>query len=492
MADGLNRMQVRIDADTNPLTRALSNATARLRQFATTTNSVSQNTNGMANSMGNAGRATESLSDRMRRWQSQLDRSDSSLGRFTRSIGKMGSAISDTASSMVSMTAKSAKFAAAIGGIGAAATPVAGLVGAIGASALSASAGLAALAMAAIPVGKEVSDTASKIKEYNDIMNDDGAGAKAKTAAELRLAQLYREQSPVILKAAESLNKLKGKYMDLAKEFEKPIAKGMTTGLQIAINLLDKVKPIIRATIPAVQGLIDTFNQQLNTGQFDSIFKWIEKTSANSIKSLVTMAGYLTKGIFSFFQAFTPLMKTTEGGLVKMSKAFADWSAKLGENNGFKAFLEYTKVNAPLLGSIFKNTMGIIGDAIKLIAVVAAPAVHWILDLVNKFLVWRNSIKVSQVLISNFKDDVIAGFQKLKTFVQPAIAAVSSFVGQKIKEIKKFWQTDGAQFVQAVQNAFTIIKKIVEFVMPAVLWIIKSVWQNIKGVIDGALKIIMG
>lgn len=425
-----------------------------------------------------------------------VDRLGGKFGQFTeklqKNIAKIKEFTSNVASSLANAGVKTSKYAAIIGGLGAVATPVAGQIGAIGASALSAVGGLGALAMAAIPVGKEIGETASKIQEYKDIMNDDGAGAKAKTAAELRLAQLYREQSPVILKAAESLNKLKGKYMDLAKEFEKPIGKGMTTGLQVAISMLDKVKPIIRATIPAVQGMIDTFKQKMDTGGFDSIFKWIEKTSPSAITNITNATGYLLKGTFSFFQAFTPLMKNAENGLVGMTKTFADWSAKLGENNGFKAFLEYTKVNAPLLGSVFKNLMGVIGDGIKLIAVVAAPAVHWILDIVNKFLVWRNSIKVSQILISNFKDDVIAGFAKLKEFVQPAIAHVSQFVGAKIKEIKKFWDTDGAQFVQAVQNAFNIIKGVISFVMPVVLAIIKSVWKNVEGVISGAIKVIIG
>lgn len=492
MSEQVKRLSVEIDGNASPLQRALASASRSIEQFSNRASTVTRDNENMSDSMSRAGDAVESLSDKMKRWQAGLDRDGGGVSKFTDRMKKLSGAVQDTASSMASFAAKSSKYTAVIAGIGAAATPVAGIVGAIGASALSASAGLAALGMAAIPVGKEISETASKMKEYQDIMNDDGAGAKAKTAAELRLAQLYRETSPVVLKAAEAMNTLKGKYMDLAKEFEKPIAKGMTSGLQVAITMLDKVKPIIRATIPAVQGLIDTFKQQLDAGKFNNIFKWVERTSPSAIKNIATATGNLLKGTFSFFQAFEPLMKSTEGGLVKMTKSFADWSAKLGSNNGFKAFLDYTKQNAPLLGNIFKNFMGIMGDGLKLISVWAAPAISWILKMVDKFLEWRNSIKLGQILISNFKDDAISAFAKLKEFVQPAIQAVSTFVGQKIKEIKKFWDSDGAQFLQAVQNAFKAISAVVKFVMPAVLYVIKSVWGNIKGIINGALKIIMG
>ena len=42
------------------------------------------------------------------------------------------------------------------------------------------------------------------------------------------------------------------------------------------------------------------------------------------------------------------------------------------------------------------------------------------------------------------------------------------------------------------KNAFDLIKGIIEFVMPVVLFIIEDVWGNIKGVINGALDIILG
>src|SRR5690606_17738056 len=65
--------------------------------------------------------------------------------------------------------------------------------------------------------------------------------------------------------------------------------------------------------------------------------------------------------------------------------------------------------------------------------------------------------------------------------------------------LKKFWTDNSDSIIKALKNLgsivssiFSTILKVIQFVMPFVLGIIKSVWSNIKGVIEGALKVIMG
>lgn len=76
--------------------------------------------------------------------------------------------------------------------------------------------------------------------------------------------------------------------------------------------------------------------------------------------------------------------------------------------------------------------------------------------------------------------------------VRAAVSAVVSFIGSMVKKIVDFWQSDGRQIAEAATNIFNGILKVIQFVMPFVLAIIKSVWGNIKGVITGALDVIMG
>ncbi|MGE6370650.1 phage tail tape measure protein [Planococcus kocurii] len=83
--------------------------------------------------------------------------------------------------------------------------------------------------------------------------------------------------------------------------------------------------------------------------------------------------------------------------------------------------------------------------------------------------------------------------------LKPAIAAVVGFFKEQLATIQKFWSENSATIISALENVskvvgvvFKAIFAVIQFIMPAVLAIIKSIWGNIKGVITGALDIIMG
>lgn len=89
-------------------------------------------------------------------------------------------------------------------------------------------------------------------------------------------------------------------------------------------------------------------------------------------------------------------------------------------------------------------------------------------------------------------DTAVAVFKMLMPYIKPALEAVFEFISGIVKKISDFWKSDGEQLMQAVGNLFKGILAVIEFVMPLVLAIIKSIWGNIKGVITGALDVIMG
>lgn len=97
---------------------------------------------------------------------------------------------------------------------------------------------------------------------------------------------------------------------------------------------------------------------------------------------------------------------------------------------------------------------------------------------------WQNS--------ETFRDGVTSVFNSIKEVAMNVFAIVSSFVQEKLGQIKSFWDANGSQFLTAVQNVFNGIMTVVNFVMPAVLFLVKMVWTAIQQVITGALNVIMG
>lgn len=87
---------------------------------------------------------------------------------------------------------------------------------------------------------------------------------------------------------------------------------------------------------------------------------------------------------------------------------------------------------------------------------------------------------------------IVGVFSVLVPYVKLALGGIVNFAKSNLTMISKFWGENGKQIMQAVSNVFGVIKSVVSFVMPFVAMIIRSVWGNIKGVITGALNIIMG
>ncbi|ASA22079.1 phage tail tape measure protein [Paenibacillus donghaensis] len=90
------------------------------------------------------------------------------------------------------------------------------------------------------------------------------------------------------------------------------------------------------------------------------------------------------------------------------------------------------------------------------------------------------------------RDTMNSAWESIKSVALSAWGAISAFVMGQIDKIKKFWDTNGTQILQAVTNAFNGIKKVIEFIMPAIKFIIDMAWTAIKNVISGALDMIMG
>lgn len=83
-------------------------------------------------------------------------------------------------------------------------------------------------------------------------------------------------------------------------------------------------------------------------------------------------------------------------------------------------------------------------------------------------------------------------FGMIRDVAIPILNDAIAFVRSIVSQLTTFWNENGTQIVAAVKNAFQFIATIIGFIMPLVAGIIASVWNNIKGVIQGALDIIMG
>lgn len=86
--------------------------------------------------------------------------------------------------------------------------------------------------------------------------------------------------------------------------------------------------------------------------------------------------------------------------------------------------------------------------------------------------------------------------QVYMTYAKEIISTILNFivpwVREKLAELQRFWQENGQQITQAVQNAFKIIQGIISFVMPVIQGMISGAWKIIQSVFDATIGIILG
>ncbi|SET94641.1 phage tail tape measure protein, TP901 family, core region [Salinibacillus kushneri] len=137
----------------------------------------------------------------------------------------------------------------------------------------------------------------------------------------------------------------------------------------------------------------------------------------------------------------------------------------------FQYLFEWINENMPMIQEVIQVAFDIIRSVISSVVTAVQTVITW-------FQTWFTTNQETM--------------QSIWETIQTVLTQVKEFIMTTWNNIKQFWQQNGQQIMQAVQNAFSLIQSIIQTIMPAVLFIIKTVWENIKGVINGALKVIMG
>lgn len=179
-----------------------------------------------------------------------------------------------------------------------------------------------------------------------------------------------------------------------------------------------------------------------------------------------------------------------------LMKTISPIVAKLGGEAGFVGALK-------ALASRFSFLLGPVGIAIGVITTlgtvftVAYAKSETFRNIVNNLVQkFREFIPT----IVSFGQSVYQNFMSL---VVPAVQAVKTFFLDMFAKVKQFWQSDGQQVIQAITNGVNLVRSTVGAVMPVIttiigtafklaLAVVRMVWENIKGVINGGLNVIMG
>ncbi|WP_439022655.1 hypothetical protein [Bacillus thuringiensis] len=235
------------------------------------------------------------------------------------------------------------------------------------ASFAAAGVGAAAYGAVAVSVLGQVFESATQVDQIQEKI-DNADSAKERIAAQKELAALYADMSASQRGALQELQEFKSFWGDFTKQFENPIFDAFNQGLKLAQSMLTGLAPTIGNVSAVVTQLLEELNGFVSGGGLNSFFEWLSTTASSSLYNWSHIFGNVFNGIFGLLQAFTPLGKEMEQGLVGITEKFAQWGQSLSSNDSFKSFIEYVKTNGPVLMEVFGNIGDILGDVVVALA----------------------------------------------------------------------------------------------------------------------------
>ncbi|EML9422112.1 phage tail tape measure protein [Staphylococcus aureus] len=230
---------------------------------------------------------------------------------------------------------------------------------------------------------------------------------------------------------------------------------------------------------------------------------WFSNLSDGSKRSIVIFSG-IAAAIGPVVFGLGAFISTIGNAVTVLAPLLAG----IAKADGLISFLS-TKV--PILGTVFTALTGPIGIVLGVLAglAVAFTIAYKKSETFRNFV--NGAIESVKQTFSNFIQFIQPFIDSVKNIFKQAISAIVDFAKDIWSQINGFFNENGISIVQALQNICNFIKAIFEFIInfvikpimfaiwqvmqfiwPAVKALIVSTWENIKGVIQGALNIILG
>lgn len=188
---------------------------------------------------------------------------------------------------------------------------------------------------------------------------------------------------------------------------------------------------------------------------------------------------------------------------VKANVVFGDTMADLKSSLGafgmtlanevlpiFQTFIDWALANLPALQEKGRAAFSVISEVIQtVVGYITGTLIPTFQSMVEQSSPYIEQFKT---MITEFIDLAIQKFHEWRPVVEEVLTNILTFVGETLSKIKTFWDENGAQIIAAVQNFASVVTAIFNFFLPAILVVVKFIWNSIQGVISGALNIIMG
>ena len=238
-------------------------------------------------------------------------------------------------------------------------------------------------------------------------------------------------------KAKDALDALKGSWAQIAKETKAQTVSIFIKVLNILNGALLDIKPMFLSVTDAVSRLTDSLGAAFDSKPMQAFFEYLNQSAGPLLETVTKGIGNFILGILNMITAFAPLTETTAKGFETMGASFATWAAGLSESKGFQNFVTYVQENMPKIRSIFSDAFQGIINVFAGFAPSSSDMMTSLQDMMERFKEWSSTISQNQGFqnfITYIKENapkVVSLIGNLTTFLVNlgiALAPLGSFI----------------------------------------------------------------
>lgn len=218
--------------------------------------------------------------------------------------------------------------------------------------------------------------------------------------------------NPFLTKTATQIETASGKMLDWAKtssvakrSFDilntqgPKIFQHLLNATQSFVNgsaaLFNKLSPLYIWGAKGFSNMAKSFNNWANSVQGSKAINGFVEYTKTNLPIVGSIFGNIFKGIISLFQAFSGHSHNVLLGIKDVTKGFAEWSEGLKKSDGFKKFIEYLEVNGPKVWTLVKNITSTLWGLAKGMAPVGSA----VLSISGAFFKWTATMTNAHPII---------------------------------------------------------------------------------------------
>ncbi|MGS0657047.1 peptidoglycan DD-metalloendopeptidase family protein [Staphylococcus arlettae] len=198
-----------------------------------------------------------------------------------------------------------------------------------------------------------------------------------------------------------ALNGLKSSWEGLIAQNQSAIFNTMTNGINTARHALTTLNPFLSKTASQIETASGKMlNWAKTSGNAKRAFDILNTQGPKIFQNLLNATQSFVNGSTAMFNKLSPLYSWASKGFENMARSFDNWANSVQGTKAINGFVEYTKTNLPIVGSIFGNIFSGIISLFQAFSGHSHNVLLGIQGVTNSFKQWAAQLKNTQ----GFKD----------------------------------------------------------------------------------------